>query len=144
MKRYKIVFCCLLMLSCVPQKQEVNIMTDNVQVDDDFPFAIEPLPTTLTKAFTNVMADNLLLEYNEKLQITLETEFDGKKIKFVTKDKALKVEFHLRESFKIVEKNIYCREYAQHVEYMNEVIDNIGVACRQKGENWENLVLLTQ
>ena len=110
MKRYKIVFCCLLMLSCVPQKQEVNIMTDNVQVDDDFPFAIEPLPTTLTKAFTNVMADNLLLEYNEKLQITLETEFDGKKIKFVTKDKALKVEFHLRESFKIVEKNIYCRE----------------------------------
>ena len=143
-KQYRLIFCFLLILSCVQKSPDKEMTSVMIHEQNDFPFTMEPLPVALMTAFTNVLPDSVLLEYDNMLQPILEKEFDGKKVRFVTKDKSLKVEFSLRESFKIVEKNIYCREYLQHVEFIGEIIDNIGVACRKEGNIWENLVLLTK
>lgn len=143
-KQYGLILCFLLILSCVQKSPDKEMASTMVHEQNDFPFAMEPLTVALMKAFTNVLPDSVLLEYDSMLQAALEKEFDGKKVKFVTKDQSLKVDFSLRESFKIVEENIYCREYLQHVEFVGEIIDNIGVACRKGGNIWENLVLLTK
>ena len=116
-------------------------MTQNGTVNN-FPFSVEPLSKTLVRAFTNRISKKNLEKYDLKLQKYLEEDFDGKKFYFTTKDKELKVHFQLKESFKIVEKNTYCREYSQNVEYMSEIISNTGVACRKRKGRWENLVLL--
>ena len=144
MRRFQLIFCLLLLISCVKKEVQQDTMATQMEYEEPFPFEIEPLGFVLTRAFNNPLSNEVLYEYDEYLQRHLEKEYDGRKVKFITKDKSLKVEFLLRESFKIVEKNIYCREYSQHVEYMSEIIDNIGVACRQEGNVWENLVLLTK
>ena len=113
-------------------------------IKNNVKFTTEPVTVTLNKIFNKkISAQNLKL-YNFKLQKNLENSQDKSKISFKSKDNLLKVTIVLNTSFKIINKNLYCREYAQNTEYVNEIIDNISVACRKDPSLWENLVLLTK
>jgi len=111
-----------------------------VQTQGGFPYKLEPLGVAITRVFSTQILEKNLFEYDLKLQRVLEEKYDGKSFRFLSKDKTLKAEFELKDSFKIVEKNIYCREYFQTVEYVGEIISNTAVACRGKDKVWRNLV----
>ena len=119
-------------------------ITSEEVAENKFSYSTEKLHIALIKAFSKEISDNNLQQYDLYLQKYLENEFDGTTNYFQTSDRNLTANFTMTESFKIIPQNIYCREYKQHVEYMGEVIDNIGVACRENRNIWKNIVLLTQ
>jgi hypothetical protein len=107
-------------------------------------FEKKALISTINRAFDNKVSTESLEFYNKKLQDTLENSQNDFKLSFKSPDNLLKVNIILNKSFKITDKNLYCREYAQNIEYINEIIDNISVACRKGPKLWQNLVLLTK
>ena len=133
------------LFSCSYQpSQQVILEKEETNIQAQSKFNNEPLTVTISKVFTSPIPKADLKNYNFKLQKHLENDYDGKSFSFQNSNNSFKVNFTLNQSFKITDNNLYCREYSQHIEYMNEVIDHTGVACRQKPNLWENLVLLTE
>ena len=148
MKYFVIALWLFLIASCVAGPN------DNVAVNNKFlskiqpkgqnsgPFNFKDHSILLLEAFGKKIDKITLQQYDRHLQDILEKEFDGKKLDFTSFDSKMQVEFILRDSFKLTEQNIYCREYSQTVEYLGEIISHIGVSCRKDGR-WQNLNMLT-
>ena len=145
MKKTIYLLSIILLFSCTyPNSKHVIIEQQTTDIKEKAKFNSESLTNTISKIFTSEISTKDLNNYNSRLQKYLENEYDGKSFSFHNNNNSLKVNFTLNQSFKITDHNLYCREYSQHIEYMNEVIDNTGVACRTKPNMWENLVLLTE
>jgi len=140
---YKLIFIFLALISftsCanyMPKKEIAN--KDELAAQLEFPFDYTELSYPIEQVYTVTISSENLTNYNEQLNKTLENEFDGKNISYSSKDQKLKSEFKLKDSFKIVAKDLYCREYFQKVRYNDEEFAHNGVACRVAPKIWKNL-----
>ena len=128
-----------LLSSC--SSNQLNRKTVN---QSKFNYKLEDLTRIFDKAIKSNINENDINEYNKNMQRYLEKDYDGQKNHFKSKDGLLNVKFELKDSFKIVSKNMYCREYFQKIEYKTEIIKHSGVACRKSAYSWKNLILLTK
>ncbi len=118
------------------KKQEITKKKEDLV---EFPFDYNELSYPIEQVYTIEISSENLTSYNEQLNKILENEFDGKKISYKSKDQKLKSEFELKDSFKVIAKNLYCREYFQTVSYNDEEFAHNGVACRVAPKIWKNL-----
>ena len=141
----------LLLASCnvgVYNKNESNnknvvISENDTTGNDDVVktlFEIEPIGNNIGALYNGLIAVNVITEYNDYLQKILEREYDGKEYDFVSSDQSFISKISLKETFKIVEYNTYCREYYQDIEYMSDMLSFSSISCRNNDGLWHNLV----
>ena len=141
----------LLLASCnvgVYNKNESNnknvvISENDTTGNDDVVktlFEIEPIGNNIGALYNGLIAVNVITEYNDYLQKILEREYDGKEYDFVSSDQSFISKISLKETFKIVEYNTYCREYYQDIEYMSDMLSFSSISCRSNDGLWHNLV----
>lgn len=141
----------LLLASCnvgVYNKNESNnknvvISENDATVNDDVVkplFEIEPIGNNIGALYNGLIAVNVMTEYNDYLQKILEREYDGREYDFVSSDQSFISKISLKETFKIVEYNTYCREYYQDIEYMSDILSFSSISCRSNDGLWHNLV----
>ena len=141
----------LLLASCnvgVYNKNESNnknvvISENDTTGNDDVVktlFEIEPIGNNIGALYNGLIAGDITMEYNDYLQKILEREYDGREYDFVSSDQSFVSKISLKETFKIVEYNTYCREYYQDIEYMSDMLSFSSISCRSNDGLWHNLV----
>ena len=59
MRRFQLIFCLLLLISCVKKEVQQDTMATQMEYEEPFPFEIEPLGIVLTRAFNNPLSNGI-------------------------------------------------------------------------------------
>jgi hypothetical protein len=113
---------------------------EEVVLEEQEPFVMEEITRNFREYFDDDVPGLYLNNYRRNVQKILEHDFDGKIFNF-REAGSFSVNFKLKESFKIKEGNIYCREYEQIVMFHKELLEHTGVACRERDGLWRNVKL---
>jgi surface antigen len=141
--KYKFLLTLILLAcitACTSHKKSEDITKKQQDSLNEFPFEFKDLSYPIEAVYITKISDENLTNYNEQLNKFLENEYDGKKVSYNSQDQSLNSDFELKDSFKIVTKNLYCREYFQTVTYIGEKFSHSGVACRVSPKLWKNLI----
>ncbi len=145
LKKFLILATSLLLVSCATRQIDAINEFGVAEQDQEqvlaanFPYNYVPLNAILMDAFVSEVPQQDAEAFAAWKNNLLENDFDGKEAEFIALESDLKAKLKLNNSFKLVEQNIYCREYLQDVEYMGEKISHTAVACRVKKAKWQDL-----
>ena len=137
MKNIFIISVITFVTSCVHNFDDYNNETEaGVQ---NFPYSMVSFSKELENTIEHKInkLDKVILD--KKLQKIFENQYDGESLNIKLKNSDINLKIKINESFKIVIKNIYCREYNQHIEYMGNKLSIQSIACRDN-KKWKNLI----
>ena len=135
LKLYTILF----FLTACNSNYTKNDVAEQPAEEAELFYRTEPVGDNLRSVFGDSVTSDSLVEYNNYIQNILEKEYDGKDFTFTSSDKTLTSKLKLKDSFKIVEYDVYCREYVQDVEHMSDNLSFSSVSCRGNEGLWHNL-----
>ncbi|MFZ8864517.1 MAG: hypothetical protein ACO2XZ_01440 [Rickettsiales bacterium] len=136
LKLYTILF---FLTACNSNYTKNDVAEQPIEEKTELFYRTEAVGDNLRSIFGASLTPDSLVEYNKYIQNILEKEYDGKDFTFISSDKTLTSKLKLKDSFKIVEYDVYCREYVQDVEHMSDNLSFSSVSCRGNAGLWHNL-----